>query len=830
MIISVNWLKKFTNVDLDIDELSTLIGSRLVEIESVTDLGAKYKNVLVVKVVEAAPLEGTDHLNLTKIDDGGVSKNVERDSNGLVQVVCGAPNVRSGMLAVWLPPTCIVPSTYNDDEPFVLSAKNLRGTISNGMLASPKELDLFDEHDGILEVDKVVKPGTDFASVYELDDFLLDIENKSLTHRPDSFGIIGFAREVAAIQGKQFVTPDWLVDSELEFDSTDAIEAPKVSIDDSTLSERYQAVVLTGADGSAKSPVQIQTYLSRVGVRPINAVVDATNYLMMLTGQPLHAFDYDKLIALSGGKSDIHVRRAKDDEELELLDGRKIKMSIGDIVIASGDTPVGLAGAMGGASTIIDKNTKNIILESATFNLYNLRSTQMRHGIFSEAITRFTKGQPAELTSPVISDAIRLISEWSGAKQASKVSVVDGDITETGPITFNAGRVNSLLGTDFSIDEIDSTLKLVEFATAKTDSMTLIVSAPYWRADIHSEEDVIEEVGRLNGFDSIIPTLPERDFTAVSPSAFDDMRTRIRKSFVRAGANEVLTYSFIHGDTLTKSGLDTENSYRITNSLSPDLQYYRQSLTPSLLGAVYPNIKARYDDFALFELNKTHPKHTGVDDENVPEEIQSLAFVIASKNKGVGAPYYRAKKFLEYIATSIGLSLSYSNVGSEDSDSPEVSIFETLRSAIVTDINSGEKLGVIGEYKKSVIKGFKLPDNVAGFELDQDSIYRAMQESRGDYSPLSRYPSTDRDLCFRVDSSVAYEKLISAVSDSLKQFDLNTTISPIDIYKSNESQSKNITIRITLNDSNRTMTGEEVGKVIDSVVSYVSKQIDAKII
>jgi len=421
MIISVNWLKKFTDIDLDIDELSTLIGSRLVEIESVTDLGAKYKNVLVVKVVEAAPLEGTDHLNLTKIDDGGVSKNVERDSNGLVQVVCGAPNVRSGMLAVWLQPNCIVPSTYNDDEPFVLSAKNLRGTISNGMLASPKELDLFDEHDGILEVDKDVKPGTDFASVYELDDFLFDIENKSLTHRPDTFGIIGFAREIAAIQGKQFVTPDWLVDSELEFKLTETIEAPMVSIDDPTLSERYQAVVLTGADGSLKSPVQIQTYLSRVGVRPINAVVDATNYLMMLTGQPLHAFDYDKLIALSGGKSDIHVRRAAEDEELELLDGRKIKMLTGDIVIASGSTPVGLAGAMGGASTIIDKNTKNIILESATFNLYNLRSTQMRHGIFSEAITRFTKGQPAELTSPVINDAIRLISEWSGAKQASKV-------------------------------------------------------------------------------------------------------------------------------------------------------------------------------------------------------------------------------------------------------------------------------------------------------------------------------------------------------------------------------------------------------------------------
>ena len=416
MIISVNWLKQFTPIDMPINELATLIGSRLVEIEEVIDLGVKYKGVVVAKVVECAKLEGSDHLNVTKIDDGGMAQGVERDENGLVQVVCGAPNVRAGMLVAWLPPNSVVPETVNDKEPFVLGARKLRGAMSNGMLASAKELDLFDDHTGILEVDKDCAPGSSFAEVYELDDYLLDIENKSLTHRPDTFGIIGFAREVAAIQGKAFQTPDWLKALEPAFDvEQSGLDAPKVSIDDPQLSDRYQAVILSGTDGAVHSPVQVQTYLARVGVRPISAVVDVTNYLMMLTGQPLHAFDYDKVLAASGGDAHIHVRAGREKETLDLLDGRTVELTPDDIVIAAGETAIGLAGAMGGANTEIDDSTKNIILESATFNLYNLRATQMRHGIFSEAITRFTKGQPAELTAPVLARAVELLRNHASA-------------------------------------------------------------------------------------------------------------------------------------------------------------------------------------------------------------------------------------------------------------------------------------------------------------------------------------------------------------------------------------------------------------------------------
>ena len=832
MIISVNWLKKFTAIDLPIDELATLIGARLVEIEEVIDLGKKYEGVVVARVVECVKLEGSDHLNVAKIDDGGVIDDIERDSNGYVQVVCGAPNVREDLLVAWLPPSSTVPETYADAEPFVLSARKLRGVMSNGMLASAKELDLFDVHDGILEVDQEVVPGARFADVYELNDFLLDIENKSLTHRPDTFGIIGFAREVAAIQGNAFTTPDWLLDTSPNFvEKNGDVTPPTVTIDDPLLSERYQAVVLAGADGSMKSPLEIQTYLSRVGVRPVSAVVDVTNYLMMLTGQPLHAFDYDKLLAVGGGKADIHVRAGKDGETLELLDGRTITLSDNDIVIANADTAIALAGAMGGSSTEIDSTTKNIILESATFNLYNLRNTQMRHGIFSEAITRFTKGQPAALTAPVLASAVRLLAASTGATRVSEVADTLKTLRSSDPIELTVSQVNAALGSKFSAADIVDTLQHTEFdVTVNEDTHTMNVVPPFWRSDIHIGEDIIEEVGRLNGFDSIEPKLPLRDFTAVSPDAFDKTRAALRRALVRAGANEVLSYSFVHGDILKKAGQNPENSYRITNSISPDLQYYRQTLTPSLLSLVRQNEKNGFDDFALFEMNKTHSKAHGLNDEKVPGEIDFLALTVVRKKASDDAAFYQAKKYLEYLAGSFGLELRYDPVAN-DVEYPVTAPFEYRRSALVTDVRSGEFIGVVGEYKKSVAKAFKLPVYSAGFEIDPRAILAATAKNGFDYTPISRYPSSERDVCFKVDDAVNYAQIVTSAQQALQNdSSVQYQISPLDLYQAADESTKNITIRVRLTPFTETLTGQQVSEYIDGVIAAVTKETGATVV
>jgi phenylalanyl-tRNA synthetase beta chain len=820
MIISINWLKKFTDIDMPIDELATLIGARLVEIEEVIDYGAKYKDVVVAKVVQSGKLEGSDHLNVTKLDDGGKTPDVERDENGYVQVVCGAPNVREGIMVAWLPPNSTVPETYGTSEPFVLGARKLRGVMSNGMIASPRELALFDEHEGILELDDDLAPGASFAESYELDDYLLDIENKSLTHRPDTFGIIGFAREVAAIQGKPFKTPEWLEAVNPAFAEVEtSVETPTVTIDDAQLSRRYQAVVLSGADGAAKSPLKTQTYLARVGVRPISAVVDVTNYLMMLTGQPLHAFDYDKLVAASGGKADIHVRVGRENEELELLDGRTIKLTPDDIVIAAGETAIGLAGAMGGANTEIDETTKNIIVESATFNLYNLRGTQMRHGIFSEAITRFTKGQPPELSAPVLADAVRLMGEYAGAKQVSTVAESYPGRLSAPTIRLSTQKINDVLGSALSADDIAATMRNVEFAVAN-ESDVLAFTAPYWRSDIHIQEDIIEEVGRIRGFDFIDPILPKRDFTAVRPSRFDTVRAEVRRALVRAGANEVLTYSFVHGDLLTKAGQKPTDSYRLVNSLSPELQYFRQTITPSLLSVVHGNIKQGYDHFALFEVNKAHPKQHGMTDENVPAEVDMIALVVAGKKPEAGAAYYEAKRQLDYLASVLGLELAYAPMEA-DPNYPVTAPFEHRRSALVTDRRTDTFLGIVGEYKKSVARAFKLPEYAAGFEIGSIPVLEAVQKLTSTYRPVSRYPGVERDICFQVPASTQYQQVIDATKAALSSVRLETSVMPVDIYQGEGATTKNVTLRLAFTSHEKTLTGDEVSSMVTDVAEAV---------
>lgn len=829
MIISLNWLKKFTRIDLSIDDLATLIGARLVEIEEVIDLGAKYDKAFIAKVVEAGKLEGSDHLSVTKIDDGGVNGDIERDENGLIQVVCGAPNIKAGQTVVWLAPGAIVPETYNKSEQFILGVRDLRGVTSNGMIASAKELDLFEDHDGILEINDDIKPGTLFRDAYELDDYLLDIENKSLTHRPDCFGIIGFAREIAAITGQEFKTPDYLLDLKPSFDANKDVFDLNVQIDNPEISSRYLAVVMAGGDGSKKSPLSIQTYLSRVGIRPVSAVVDVTNYLMVLTGQPLHAFDYDKVVKAAGGKAEIHVRLGRDKEKLTLLDGRTIELANEDIVIAAGDTAIGLAGAMGGFDTEIDDNTKNIIIESATFNLYNLRSTQMRHGIFSEAIMRFTKGQPSELSMPVLKKAVELMNEWTGAVCVSDVAEAYPSKKEFISLEVGLSDVNGVLGSDYSGDEIMKTLRNVEFAVEKTNDDAIKIAVPYWRSDIHIFEDVVEEVGRLNGFDNITPDMPSRDFMAVKPSDFDEFRQKIRKILARVGANEVLTYSFIHGNILEKAGQKIENSYRIVNSISPELQYYRQSLTPSLLGLIHPNVKQGYDEFSLFEINKTHLKQNGVNDENVPVESNMAAFVFANKSKEIGAAYYKSKCAFEYLCHLLGLDVVFERMTESDNE-PIFAPFEYRRSAKITNRKDGLLIGVVGEYKKSVVKSFKLPEYVSGFEVDLEKMFKAADLARSNYKPISRYPGTDRDICFKLDKAVDYSSVVTAANEALMDMNVESEILPIDIYMADGSDTKNITIRIKMTSHDHTLNGDEVTGMVKSIIDFVVKKTNATVI
>lgn len=832
MILSVNWLKQFTQIDASIDELATVIGARLVEIEGVESLGGKYKDVIIARIVECAPVEDSDHLNVTKIDDGGSAADAQRDENGYVQVVCGAPNVRVGLLVAWLPPGSTVPDTYGEAEPFVLGARKLRGFMSNGMLASARELDLFDDHDGIVEVDKDVAPGTPFMEAYALDDYLLDIENKSLTHRPDTFGVIGFAREVAAIAGQGFQAPEWYEELLPRYASPADGEAVELSaaIDDAALSSRYQAIALGSVTQSARTPLEIQTYLSRSGVRPISPIVDVTNYLMLLTGQPLHAFDYDKVVALSRSPH-LHVRGGYDGETLHLLDGRTIALAADDIVIAAGDHAVALAGAMGGAETEIDASTKRIIIESATFNLYNLRRTQMRHGIFSEAITRFTKGQPAALTAPVLARAVAMLGELCGAQVISDVADDYPHPIVQPTLSLRIDTVNGVLGTHFNATDAAELLLNVQCTVSVTiddDGEVLAVTPPYWRTDIHIAEDVIEEIGRLNGFDLIEQTLPTRDSIATMPDTTGLLRQTLRERLASAGANEVVTYSFVHGNLLSRAGQSSEQAYALSNAISPDLQFYRLSLTPSLLDKVATNIRT-YDEFGLFEFGKTHVKD--VFDEREPElpaEFGRIGFTYTASDKQSadrGAAYYTARRYLDDVFNALHIShVTLKPLAEESSIDVASALFEPKRSAAVY---AGDTyIGIIGEYKRTVMNAFKLPNFSAGFELLLDPL-QMQAKAIGVYVPLSRYPSSDSDATFTVPEAMPFHDLDAAIAAAITSEELTITYVTHDIYAPENSDSKNITVRFTFVSYDKTLTRELVnddmkriiGRVLDELTS-----------
>lgn len=821
MIISVNWLKKFVPDLPEIDELSKLIGARLVEIESIENLNEKYKDVIIAKVISAEKVENSDHLNLCKIDDGGVQKDIERDENGFVQVVCGAPNVRAGIFVAWLPPESIVPETFGGEN-FKLGARKLMGNMSNGMIASLRELGLGDEHNGILEVspevfENGIQAGDSFAEKFELNDFLLEVENKSLTHRPDCFGIVGFAREVAGILGQKFVEPDFIKQSDFGFEVNND-KSIVIDVQDSEICERYTAAIFDVSDILKNPNLTLEkTYLLRSGMRPIDIITDLANELMLETGQPLHTFDFDKLAKINGGKNvKMTVRKAFENEELELLDGRKIKMSQNDIVIATGENDenaVALAGAMGGKLTEIDENTTRILVESATFNLYNLRNTQMRHGIFSEAITRFTKGVP-EMMSRKVLDLFGMQLLALGGKSLSEIVDSKGDFYyNKSEISVSKDKINQILGTNFSSEEIRKTLENVGILTKNDNSETFVV--PFWRNDLHIEEDLIEEVGRLNGYDNIKLQLPKRTFRAVKKAKIDLLQSEIREILVSSGANEILTYTFVHGDLLKKAGQDPKNAYKIINSISPELQYYRQTLTPSLLSKVNQNIRAGFSEFAIFEMNKITEKTLGLNEENVPLEQKKLAFVY-TKNKGENA-FFEAKNYADFLFKKLGLKVEF--VKFDLSKSPLSTEFEPKRSALIQVSNpKGEKiLGVIGEFKKKIQKALKLPESTAGFELDLGILLENTGRTSVKIKDFSKFQSVERDISINVDESRQFAEIFEIFKDISSEFKgVEIETSPIDIFNNGDG-AKNISIRFKITPFEKTLNGDEIRDIMQKI-------------
>ena len=957
MKVSLNWAQQVSNVDLTSiskDELLKKIGEQLCAIEEVIEWGPRYDGIVVAKVVSCEPHPNADKLHVCRIDDGGVVDGVERGDDNLVQVVCGAPNVTVGMSVAWLPPGSTVPSSISKD-PFVLGTRELRGVMSNGMLASPAELGISNNHEGILEIKsedvgtELVVPGTEFKKLYGLDDLVIDCENKMFTHRPDCFGILGVARELAGILNKKFVSPDWYKNTPVFKEANDL--PLKVSVD-TKLVPRFMAVAMDNIS-VGPSPIYIQAGLTRVGIRPINNIVDITNWLMHLTGQPLHAYDYDKVKAVSTETPALIARQAKQDEKITLLSGKTVILDESTIVIATDKQAIGVAGVMGGGDTEVDENTKSIIIEVASFDMYSIRRTAMKHGLFTDAVTRFNKGQSPLQNDRIIAEAMRMVHELAGATQASKViDVKDSTVISMPPVSAPIDFINTRLGSSLTVveaskllenvecienvsigDEVRSYLmgagdvtdklerigiKIVEHTEAgdykliipvealdeyeklvswnikpgswceyigaknvflfkdldtkvtryevsddteheivemcrtiandyytslegmlsgnlwykpllplkknlqaeTSDLSSVTVTPPFWRRDIELPEDLVEEIGRLYGFDKLPVALPKRTSSPIKKDAHLDLLDQIRRILSAAGASELLTYSFVHSDLLKKVGQNIELAYHVRNALSPDLQYYRMSLTPSLLDKVHMNIKAGYDSFAIYEMGRTHNKVEPVASGEVPEEYNTLSLVFSTSKSIKGSAYYQVRAYLDFTAAKLGLKLEYEPIDTMP-DFPVTKPFDPSRSAFVSVAGTKTVLGIIGEYRLPVYQSLKLPTSTAGFEIGTKELLKCIKNTKTPYQPLMRFPKSQQDITLEVPVKILHglltKNIESSLEDAEKEHGYISNLESGDIFAPENSDKKRVSYRVTLAHPARTLTTEEVSNVMDEV-------------
>ena len=844
MKVSLNIVKSLVNFELPpVDELVARVNAQLGSVEKVIDLGAQYKDARIVHVVQCEPHPNADRLHVCLIDDGGAVANIPRDDKGYVQVVCGAPNVHADMWVVWLPPNSTVPASFADAEPFVLGARKLRGVLSQGMLAAADELAIGTDHDGIVEISgrdmpkgAVLRAGDSFAQVFGLDDVVLDIENKMFTHRPDCFGQLGVAREISGIFGQAFTSPDWYRVAQKFADGSGLKLDVYNDIPD--LVPRFMAVAVKNV-AVQPSPLWLQCQLVAMGGKPINNIVDATNYIMLMTAQPTHAYDYDKL---RGGK--LGARMACEGETIALLNGKTYTLGTDDIVIADGERAVALGGIMGGADTEVSSDTNNVVLECASFDMYAVRKTAMRHGVFTDALSRFNKGQSPLQNAPVLKRLMGMI----GGEQASEVhdkkqfsdefdEYFAGKYTPAN-IDINSSFINQRLGLQLTDSDIYTLLNNVEVHNHGPEDELgyMCIQVPFWRTDIELKEDVVEEVGRLYGFDKLPRELPQRSTKPAPKNPRRELKRQIREQLSRAGANEALTYSFVHEHILKRAEQHADQAYKLSNALSPDLQYYRLSVLPSLLDKVHANIKAGHDEFCLFEIGKGHDVRLPHSEDGLPSERTFVDAVYAAKKARASAPYYRVQRMAVRLLSSLGAQFELAPMATENDDGKELSgvefevaaPFDRQRSAWI--LCGKERLGIVGEFKQAVRRNFKLPEYAAGFSINFDRLLAQPRDEQA-YRPLSRFPSTSRDVSLRAPRDVSYAELYHVVQAAVDESagDITVTIEPRAIFQpANDRSIKTTTFRLCMTHYERTLTDADAKPIVDRVATMALAKLGAE--
>ena len=783
MKVLLSWLREFAPIEGDPVELGEQLSDLGMAVESIEYPGANLDGIVVAQVLDLRPHPRADRIQLVDVDAG--------DGQPL-QICCGAFNMAVG--------DKVPLATLGTEMPngMVIERRKLRGEWSNGMLCSGRELELGDDHEGILILEGDDPPGTDLRTALGIvADVLYDLEINP--NRPDAMSVAGVARDLAARLGVPFRLPEPSVPASGEGPPS---RPASVEIEDGDVCGRFYTRVLEGVR-IGPSPAWIADRLVALGMRPINCVVDASNYVMLELGQPTHTYDLAKLAVAADGTAGLGVRRGRDGETLLTLDGVTRPLTPGDAVITDADdVAVGLAGVMGGASTEISDTTASVLLELAWWDPMTVARTSKRLNLRSEASARFERG-----TDPgIVELAARRFAELlapTGARLTDDVVDARGDLPGPATVAVRTTRVNAILGTDLTAARISDLLVPIGFQVEPSDADTQQVTVPSFRPDTTTEIDVIEEVARHFGYANITPTVPPSLRTGrLTPRQRD--RRRVRDILVGLGYDEAMPLAFLAPEDLERSGVDGP-AIRLTNPLAAEESVLRPSLRPGLLKSIRYNQSHRQSGVGLFEIGKAFrpPAEPGL-----PDEREVLAVVRSDADAPVAVEAWTV------LRDTLGVD------GTRVEQAP-VAGLHPGRSARLVGGEDGEVLGALGEVDPGVLEDLGIVGRVAWLEVDLDRLL-ALPHGDQTYVPVSRYPSSDIDLAFVVGDDVAAGAVRATIVEAAGA--LLQDLHLFDVFRSpalGEGR-RSLAFGLRLQADDRTLTDDEVAEVRARVIAAVS--------
>lgn len=777
MFLSMNWIRDFVDLDgIDLDELIHKFTLGTAEVEGYEHKGEDVKEVVVGKILTCEAIPESKKLHKLTVDGG----------DRIYDVMCGAPNARAGIKVPFVKPGGMAGG-------MTIEAKPIAGYTSEGMCCSQKEIGVSDDHSGLWELDEDLPVGKNLKEIYEIDDVVFEVDNKSLTNRPDLWGHYGIAREIAALAHRPL--REYEVHSLEEYDQLPAVD---IKVEDE-LCYRYSSMVIENIT-VPKSPVNMQIRLYRCGMRGINLLADLTNYIMLELGQPMHAFDYDVV-------RNIQVKRMSRPFDFTTLDGKVRHIGTDTLMICSNDEPVAIAGIMGGLDSEIRDTTKSFLMESANFDAASVRKSALSIGMRTDASMRYEKTLDPEMTRTAVGRYLKLLLEIDpGVRVASRFTDCYMKHYPTRVITIDKAYVDRMTGIDIPMETIIHTLRDLAFKVEEKNG-ELEVTVPSNRAtkDVTMKADLIEEISRIYGYDNfeMKTTKVAMHPVAMSPEHVLHRGVKSLLAFEFAG-HEVHTYIWNDGRMLAELGLSNKGVLHLTNSVSPDIDTIRMEMVPSLLCVAAKN-KGYAPAFTVFEIGSCVPS---LNDDKLANEQRHLAVVMVDRKGQEEKLVMKAKEMCQCIARLIkGVSFSYRNAA--DYEKKE---WQHPYNAFIVE-HEEKTMGTIAVVHPSVMNRMDKKACAVALELNMDAIYPMLRELPH-YSQPSRFPEITSDVSYIVDDSVRYADFERIIADNPSPFLRKYELIGI-YYDEKDTGKKSVTIRYTFGSLERTLTSSEVSDAVE---------------